>query len=143
MQRIIRLALLWRGLLGAERMRQCKECGQKVLGYRRVDCPKCGGELLGFTPEKQKPGIGDSLHMIIKRRCTRLGIRLPTSCKCRMWARKMNRWGPEGCRKHRAVIVEHLVKEMRRVARVRLLPSPIKRRIAGRLVDAVIKRFQG
>lgn len=70
----------------------------------------------GKTPPRQQPvpqmygpprtpgGPGTELTKLLKE----LGIRADGCGGCHDMAAKMDRWGPDGCREHRAEIVEHL-----------------------------------
>lgn len=73
----------------------CPRCGFKAGGRDwRKNCPLGSG----------LPAVGSELMLMVDR------IRLQNvpGCRCREMARKMNGWGVDGCREHRAEIVEHL-----------------------------------
>ena len=55
-------------------------------------------------------GPGDHLHDLIRERT---GREPDLSCNCRAWIRRMNTWGPRGCRKKMKLIVAKLAREAR------------------------------
>jgi len=62
-----------------------------------------------MTPDTLGPG--DHLHAALKRR---FGAKIVAACRCKAWIRKMNAWGPAGCRQRIRLIVGHLRRQARK-----------------------------
>lgn len=82
---------------------------------------------------------GDRLNEIIE---SRLLIRLlarsrKKNCNCRTWIEQMNAWGPKGCRKYQAMIVDHLVEEAKDALIVRMPELAIRMEAQGCLDEAI------
>jgi len=58
-------------------------------------------------PKLEKIITGDGVGSYTWRILDEIGIKHDSSCSCLYWAERMNNWGPEGCRKYKAEIVEH------------------------------------
>ena len=58
-----------------------------------------------------KPLPGTHLHRLVKK-WTGQDVKL--TCKCMQWIRKMDREGPDWCRKHIAEIAEHMRREAKK-----------------------------
>ena len=87
----------------------------------------------GRTMTKPTGGPGTEL----KRLLGSFGIKSKEKgCGCRSMALKMDRWQAEGCRQHKAEIIDHLAKE----AEKRKLP--FIRLAAEKLVDLAIRRAE-
>lgn len=54
-------------------------------------------------PEVPQFGPGTELHKLLHQ----LGFSIG-GCSCQKWINKMNVWGVDGCREHRAEIIAHL-----------------------------------
>jgi hypothetical protein len=97
---------------------KCSRCGTvHITKYRKVD-RVCTGEYKGIVdgrrkgrkllifPVQQQTGPGTELKKILDE------SGLKGWCKtCENWAGQMNKWGPEGCREHRAEIIERLKEQ--------------------------------
>lgn len=73
---------------------KCPDCGKEYKHGTRRNCPAKKGLL---------SGPGTELRKLLKD----IGVKV--NChECRVWAMQMNRWGPDGCREHRAEIIARL-----------------------------------
>lgn len=89
----------------------CPNCGHKTYAtpsVRGLACRKCGTQLTDGTPvqpspprPKPLPGVGD----IVTRKLQERGYTDSVGCGCKSKARRMNEWGPDGCREHLDEIV--------------------------------------
>lgn len=61
-------------------------------------------------------------------------------CDCKSYARKMNRWGVEGCEQRRERIEIHLVKQAKKNKLLSLFGDALPRIAANKLVDIAIRR---
>jgi hypothetical protein len=64
-----------------------------------------------FKKEKPKQAVAYPVQLVgdeLAKLLTQYGLSAKSSCSCKSWAGKMNEWGVEGCRKHRAEIIAHL-----------------------------------
>lgn len=60
-------------------------------------------------------------------------------CGCRDWARRMDRWGIDGCKRHRKSIIDRLLNQSATLPiALRVIPEAAKRIAAGLLVDQAI-----
>lgn len=60
-------------------------------------------------------------------------------CGCRDWARLMDRWGIDGCRRQRSIIIDRLLRQSVTLPiALRAIPEAAKRIGAGLLVDQAI-----
>lgn len=109
-------------------------------------------------PARKKPatepaptsGPGTELHAMLEN----IGIRPSAHCPCRKMARKMDRWGVEGCRQNRQEIIDHIQQQMdargwadKLAAASRAAVSGLAFRlnpldIPGSLVDEAIRRAE-
>ena len=69
-------------------------------------------------------GVGDRLETLIE---SNLAVRLLSSksggCGCKTYAARMNKWGVAGCRQRRKQIVEHLLQQFKKQAKLPLIAS--------------------
>lgn len=97
----------------------------------------------GVLPEP-KPGVGDILARMIREKW---GTDFIDACGCAGYVATMNAWGPEGCRRERATIVQWLCDGVQKLLAadtlgkyrwVQRTPEKLRRWYLGRLVDAAI-----
>ncbi len=103
--------------------RQCQAC---LVYHTQKRCPACDA---AQRVARGKPGA--ELEKIIP------AFFADDGCGCRSYARKMDRWGVEGCRKRHAVIVKRLVREASKVPVIRLL-GPVNKMVAQEWVSRAI-----
>jgi hypothetical protein len=84
--------------------------------------------------ESLGPGPGTELSLLLPEQLERKG------CACKDYAKKMNRWGAEGCRQRFDSIVEHLVNKADALPLLGWIPSIATRTVAKRLLTVAIKR---
>lgn len=89
-------------------------------------------------PKPKPPGPGDHLHALLLKW---LGAEMTAGCKCKDWIRKMNAWGPAGCRTHLDKIVDHMVGEAKR-RKWKVAAMPGCRTITRQLVLWAIRRAE-
>jgi hypothetical protein len=87
-------------------------CGRvlQIPDERHIPLARCKG-YLPRAPGSKKPlrpnhpvGVGTAITDLIQS----LGMKPRPGCFCKSMARKMNNWGPAGCREHRDEIIAHL-----------------------------------
>lgn len=114
----------------------CQDCGKpKVDNVKRVG--KRGVDLLTKKTNKRKPlgpGPGTELSLLLPKQLERKG------CGCKDYAKKMNRWGVEGCRQRFDDIVEHLVMKANSAPLLGWVPSVATKPVAKRLLTIAIER---
>ena len=68
-------------------------------------------------------------------------VSVKAGCSCKDWAKKMDRWGPEGCEKRRRLIVDHLVSQDEKLIPIlkKAIPNTVKRAIAESLLTRSIR----
>lgn len=84
-------------------MRDCMKCvtkASKSTVWVDTDHPS-------YPRDKRPPGPGTVLKAMLRK----LKVHPEPGCGCRDYARKMNEWGPEGCRRELSEIVARLTKE--------------------------------
>ena len=70
-------------------------------------------------------------------------VQFEKGCSCRDIARKMDRWGPAGCRKNEAYLVNHLAKQSDKlIPSLQRVPAPLRRVVAGRILKIAIRRSE-
>lgn len=77
-------------------------------GHIRHRCCVCGYET-AYVPNRGQrvyrecvlPGVGDHLKQLIEAK----RLTPPEGCSCESMVRKMNEWGPAGCREYREEII--------------------------------------
>jgi len=88
------------------------EHGENKLQCQRLGCERegisvYGPELVHFKCWSTELAlIGDNLHNLLR---SRFGISCIHSCGCQEWIKRMNHWGPEGCREHLESIVDKML----------------------------------
>ena len=61
-------------------------------------------------------------------------------CDCKSWVRKMNQWGEFGVKMNREAIITRLVHQRKRlIPLLRVVPEPLVRIAAGKLLDKAIE----
>jgi hypothetical protein len=61
-------------------------------------------------------------------------------CDCKSWVRKMNNWGEFGVKMNREAIITRLVSQRQRlIPLLRVVPEPLVRIAAGKLLDQAIE----
>jgi hypothetical protein len=55
-------------------------------------------------PVQIKEPVGTKLHEVLEE----CGVRPPANCRCREMRDQMDRWGVDGCQRHRSEILKHL-----------------------------------
>ena len=93
----ITLGLAFHALLKAGRRDQVQEL-MRIHGHRLPRADDAVQSVLHGT------GVGSQLWRLLES----LGVKLSARCDCLAWARKLNDWGPAGCRLARAEITDHL-----------------------------------
>ena len=85
---------------------------------------------------RQVSGPGTELHGLIRQF---FGQDYAANCGCENMVRKMNAWGPDGCREHMDEIVDKMIHEGKKR---KLLASslPGARLVAKRVVSLAIRR---
>jgi len=71
-------------------------------------------------------------------------VSMKEGCGCKDMAKKMDRWGVDGCERRRASIVRHLTGQTEKLipafrVAAGVLPKAIKERAAGKLLDKAIE----
>lgn len=70
-------------------------------------------------------------------------IQFEKGCSCRDIARKMDRWGPSGCRSNEEYLVNHLAKQSDKlIPSLQKVPAPLRRVVARRLLRIAIRRSE-
>ena len=96
---------------------------------------KRAGPRPALTPSQRLgEGPGTELSNLIPKQLEHVG------CGCKDYARKMNRWGVEGCTKRFDQIVEHLVKKSNTAPLLGWVPSTATRMVAKNLVRRAIDK---
>ena len=90
--------------------------------------------------ETKPEPVGTELSKIIPR----WAVNNKKGCSCKDWAKKMDKWGIEGCEARRGPIVQHLVNQSDKLipafrAASGLLPVALKRKAAEKLLNLAIK----
>lgn len=92
----------------------CRRCG--YINTARLDEPpvvKCRK-----SASRTRNGNPEGAGTILSKYLARFGIRARANCKCKRWAKKMNRRGPRWCARN----VDRIVGWMREEAERRGLP---------------------
>ncbi len=89
---------------------------------------------------KKPEAVGTELSKLIPA----WAVSMKDGCGCRDMAKKMDRWGVDGCERRRARIVSHLTQQTDKLipafrAASGLLPASIKMKVASILLDKAIK----
>lgn len=84
------------------------------MNHGRKRCPVCR-KTSSHNQPAPSGGPGTELEAIIPKFFATAG------CNCKSYARKMDRWGVEGCRKRYDRIVDRLVREAGKVRVIKLL----------------------
>ena len=114
----------------------CQDCGRpkvddmRPMGKRDVD-------LLTKEVNKREslgPGPGTELSLLLPKQLERKG------CGCKDYAKKMNRWGVEGCRQRIDSIVQHLTTKAEASPLLGWIPSAATRVVAKKLLIIAIER---
>lgn len=109
-------------------------CGTRYEGEAQL----AGGR--GVQPVGTPPLPQDGPGTELKNLLASIGITAAKDCSCKAMATKMNQWGPDGCRKNRAVIVQHLEKAAaKRGWAAKLLARGF---VLGALVDRAISQAE-
>jgi hypothetical protein len=146
--------------LAAALPEQCEFRQVAVKGSRiEVHCHKCGTTMLvGALPvraacryrELKIPGVGDHLADVVRI----FEIARKEGCGCDEMIAQMNVWGVDGCRAHRAEIIEQLDRNYHKLTWAEVLAATgsavasglaLKlnpRDVCGSLVDLAITRAQ-
>lgn len=122
---------------------RCQHCDP--AGLRPV---RCGARRSCAVDSRREPGgprvgpiappFGSGPGSELRRLLEQFGITATQGCGCHEFATVMDAWGPDGCRQRREEIIERLVSQAE--GRPLLSAIPLKRRIAGWLVDLAIHR---
>lgn len=104
--------------------------GQLTMNYK---LHLKGGNTRSTKMPPVPTGPGTELAGLLKR----FGIYAKEKgCGCRSYQRKMDAWGPEGCRRNMEAILKHLAQEARRRG------LPFLKIAAKKLVDTAISRAE-
>lgn len=101
---------------------QCRHCGRRArlaasdfpftclcgAVYGTADDMRAGTVRARAVQADPPPAEGPGTEL--KKLLASIGITASKDCSCKAMAAKMNRWGCDGCRENRAVIVRHLEK---------------------------------
>jgi len=88
---------------------------------------------------KKGAGPGTELTKLIPKWV----VQFEGKCACKSVARKMDRWGPAGCRKNEAYLVNHLAKQSDLlIPSLGKVPAPLRRVVAKRLLNIAIRRAE-
>lgn len=80
--------------------------------------------------------IGDHLAALIPE----WAVKDKAGCDCKSWVRKMNQWGEFGVKMNREAIITRLVHQRKRlIPLLRVVPEPLVRIAAGKLLDKAIE----
>jgi hypothetical protein len=82
---------------------RCSNYDNPKLLHR--ECGKARTSAADLLPVPEH-GPGRELHELLEQ----LGFNIG-GCNCQEWIDRMNRWGVDGCREHRAEIIAHLEEE--------------------------------
>lgn len=63
-------------------------------------------------------------------------------CGCKEFAKNMNVWGIEGCKKNKQAIVDRLVSESKKRFGLNLVPKMLTAIVAEQMVDNAIKNYE-
>lgn len=85
------------------------------------------------TPPPPGCEVGTELEKLLGG----LGLGVSKSCGCAKWRRRMNAWGPTGCRANRAAIEAHLRTEAGKVGWAAKLAAGAKAVAAGLLLNPI------
>jgi len=127
---------------------RCRVCGwvnKWDVEFPRRNC----GEVrvaVGFSKElvvspgsrESRKGVGDNLHDLIEKF---MGEVPAEGCGCEQLIRQMNRWGPDGCRRHMDEIADHMVGEAKK-RKWKIVRWPGSRTAAKMLIRWAIRRTE-
>ena len=83
-----------------------------------------------------KNGVGDELAKLIPD----WAVQFEGQCKCKDMQEKMNKWGPDGCEKHRDFITTHLLsQEEHLIPILKAMPLTLKKIGVERMLNVAIK----
>src|SRR5262245_64813152 len=89
------------------------EHGQRRLRCRRADCRFTTG-YQPYPPSgihcdcRSRTAIAGSPGNALRGLIEELGLTKKENCRCEAMRQQMNNWGVDGCRHHRAEIIDHL-----------------------------------
>ena len=106
---------------------KCNRCGVNVVHEEGRNYHACGR----LAKPRPSGGPGTELEKLIPKFFADGG------CECKSYARKMDRWGVDGCEERFDEIVSHLVKQAAKVRIVNLF-GPVNRMVAQRWVTRAI-----
>jgi len=94
----------------------CPDCGLTLKLRNPQATVVCVCKTKDFVPQQTLPeqelpsfhGVGWHLHRLIREET---GEDIIPGCGCEAWMRKLDQWGPDGCREHRDEIAEKMVAE--------------------------------
>lgn len=108
----------------------CADCGKC-----RVKPPKPRPRKIEVTKrESLGAGPGTELSLLLPKQLERKG------CSCKDYAKKMNRWGVEGCRQRFDSIAQHLTTKAEASPLLGWVPSGATRVVAKKLLTIAIER---
>ena len=83
--------------------------------------------------------VGTELSKLIPRWAVKMG----EGCGCKDMAKKMDKWGIEGCEQRFDQIVAHLLSQDEHlIPAVKMVPESLKRVVAGKLVAKAISNVR-
>ncbi len=86
-----------------------------------------------------KEPVGTELAKLIPEWAVQFG----EGCGCKDMEKRMNKWGVEGCTRHKNAIISHLLSQSDRlIPAFKLVPAPMKKVAAGRLLRKAILNAQ-
>ncbi len=125
--------------LACDKPKADNEAIRGLINYRRHELSKYGSR--GGGPKRKKTkeeslgaGPGTELSLLLPKQLEKRG------CGCRNYAKKMNRWGVEGCRQRFDNIVEYLVLKGNANPLLGWIPSVATRLVAKRMLTMAIER---
>jgi hypothetical protein len=116
----------------------CLECGKPEVDHARPMGISDVGLLAKETNKRESlgPGPGTELALLLPKQLERKG------CACKDYAKKMNRWGAEGCRQRFDSIVQHLITKAEASPLLGWVPSVATRKVAKKLLTVAIERAE-
>ena len=118
--------------------RRCIACGWTWKGPSPWPIRNCTKKLPSLLTITEPTGPGTELHKIIRRL---FGQEYAANCGCADMVRRMNAWGPDGCREHVDEIVDKMMLEgkSRKMLAAKL---PGARMVSKRVVLMAIRRSE-
>ena len=82
-------------------------------------------------------GVGTELSKLIPD----WAVQFKGGCGCKDMAKKMDKWGPDGCEEKEDLIVKHLMTQSDKlIPAFRMIPGPMRKLTATHLLKYAIKK---